>query len=170
MFAAAHPSPDLELRLSVRTSVPGGSAVHLLLFLLSGTMAELYMCSMRPNAHFHFPDPLCFTEKWAEKQLETNYEHAKEDLHAPGGKYATAAELHDVPLSSLWHREHGRKNRRDGHEGQKKVSTMEEEIVKLLKELDSWGLHFDREFIMARAQDILDERGSNDTITLSLKR
>ncbi|KAJ7483650.1 DDE superfamily endonuclease-domain-containing protein [Mycena latifolia] len=106
-------------------------------------------------------------EKWAEKQLETNYEHAKEDLHAPGGMYATAAELHDVPLSSLWHREHGRKNRRDWHEGQKKASTMEEEIVKLLKELESWGLNFDREFIMARAQDILDERGSNDTITLS---
>jgi hypothetical protein len=74
-------------------------------------------------------------------------------------------------MSSLWHREHGRKNRRDGHEGQKKVSTMEEEeIVKLLKELDSWGLHFDRKFIMARAQDILDERGSNDTVTLSWYR
>ncbi|KAJ7333972.1 hypothetical protein DFH08DRAFT_879860 [Mycena albidolilacea] len=110
--------------------------------------------------------------RWAEQQPESTYEHAKEALHtAGGGTYEDAAVVHDVPLSSLWHRDHGHQSRRDGHEKQKKVSTAEEEeLVKLLRELDSGGLHFDREFLMARAQDILDERGSDDVITRSWYR
>jgi hypothetical protein len=91
-------------------------------------------------------------------------------LHTAGGTYEDVAVVHDIPLSSLWHHDHGRQSRRDGHENQKKVLNGEEELVKLLRELDSWGLHFDCEFIMARAQDILNEHGSDDIIIQSWYR
>ncbi|KAF7362988.1 hypothetical protein MVEN_00650400 [Mycena venus] len=82
----------------------------------------------------------CQRDRWAEEQRESTYKQAKE-VHAPGGNYATVAAVHEVPVSSLWHRDHGRQGRREGHEKQKKVKTAEEEeIVKLLRELDSWGL------------------------------
>jgi hypothetical protein len=99
---------------------------------------------------------------------EQAYENARTEIHVGKESYDEAARRHGVKLTSLWHRDHGRKSRRDGHESQKKLLTPEElELVKLLKELDSWGLHFDRDFIMARAQDVLNERGSNEVITRS---
>ncbi|KAJ7683394.1 hypothetical protein B0H14DRAFT_2654832 [Mycena olivaceomarginata] len=81
----------------------------------------------------------------AKKMREEAYENARTEIHVANESYDEAVRRHGVKLKSLWHRDHGRQSRHDGHESQKKLLTPEElELVKLLKELDSLGIHFDR--------------------------
>ncbi|KAJ3780051.1 hypothetical protein GGU10DRAFT_236811, partial [Lentinula aff. detonsa] len=49
-----------------------------------------------------------------------------------GDTYRTAAQRQGLPMSTLWHREHGRSTRSEGHEHLKKLTTIEE------KELRDW--------------------------------
>lgn len=101
-----------------------------------------------------------------ERAREEAFERAKEHRHQDGETYHDAAQHETLSTSSLWHREHGRQDRHTAHEAQQKLTKIEEaEIVKLLRELDEWGVHAPPQFVLDRADDILRERGSTESAT-----
>ncbi|KIY71153.1 hypothetical protein CYLTODRAFT_144782 [Cylindrobasidium torrendii FP15055 ss-10] len=123
--------------------------------------------------------PKAHTKSQRHKQAEDSrnkaFLQAKSDRHNQSETYRDAAEHNAVPHSSLWHREHGRNDRISAHEHQQKLNHVEEaELIKLLRNLDGWGTHVTKSFVMDRANAVIRERDGNDnadTVTDSwLKR
>jgi len=100
----------------------------------------------------------------AEIERGNAFERAIQDKH-DGDTYTAAAQRQGLPTSTLWHREHGHGTRAQGHEHLKKLTTIEEnELRDWLKELDDWGIHLSHDIVRGRANDILAERGSKETV------
>ncbi|KAE9382836.1 hypothetical protein BT96DRAFT_742833, partial [Gymnopus androsaceus JB14] len=59
----------------------------------------------------------------------------------------------------------GRQDRSTAHQSQQKLSKIEEdELFRWLKDLDSWDIHLPHKIILSRANDILAERQSSETV------
>ncbi|KAE9390416.1 hypothetical protein BT96DRAFT_946124 [Gymnopus androsaceus JB14] len=82
-----------------------------------------------------------------------------------GSLYVTAAQQQGLAISSLWHCDHGYKSLAEAHKPFQKLSAIEkQEMRDWLKGLDDFGIHVTHKIIIACANDILAERGSNETV------
>jgi len=103
-------------------------------------------------------------KKDADREREITLKKAVDD-HIEGSSVRIAAQRQGVPTSTVWHRENGRRTRSESHAKFRKLTTIEEtELRDWLKELDGWGIHLSHSIIAGRANDILAERGSTDTV------
>ncbi|THU90044.1 hypothetical protein K435DRAFT_676625 [Dendrothele bispora CBS 962.96] len=103
-------------------------------------------------------------KKEADTRHEEAFKRAIEDREN-GSTFHAAAQRQGLAESSLWHRQNGRQSRAEAHEHMRKLSSVEEtELWDWLRELDGWGIHLTHDIITSRANDILMERGSNQTV------
>ncbi|KAF7335119.1 CENP-B protein [Mycena venus] len=90
------------------------------------------------------------------------------DLANKGVPHRLAGQKLGIPPATVWHRQHGRRNRRKAHTEEQSLSVAEEdEIIEWLKELDRWRLHLRRGLVIQRAQSILESKAARSASPLS---